>query len=213
MEPVHCQALDQRGHGDDQALRRAGIHNGGNDGVVVAELVGVLIPLHVQQLVQHKGPLLGHAVAHIAAGVLTGEHLRQDPQMLNDGAQRGVIQISPLPENVQLLLGVIDHGTEGVALALAQLLLEKPQHLFQNDAGTVVENVADGGILPVQVADKMLRPLGQRQDGAEVDKLRAGSGLVGVLLGQKLQILPVKFSHVLPSVFKLSSPNWFLFPV
>ena len=100
-----------------------------------------------------------------------------------------------------------------MALALTQLLPEKQQYLFQNDAGAVVEDVADGGVLPVQVADEMLRPLGQRQNGAEVDQLRAGGGLIGVFLGQKFQILPVKFSHVLPSVFKLFSPNWLLFPV
>ena len=213
MQPVHRQTLDQRGHGDNQTLRRSGIHNGGNDGVAIAELVGVLVPLYVQQLVQHKRPFLGHAVAHIAAGVLAGEHLRQDPQMLNNGAQRGVIQLSPLPENVQLLLRVIDHGTEGVAPALAQLLPEKPQHLFQNDAGAVVEDVADGGVFPVQVADEMLRPLGQRQNGAEIDQLRAGGGLIGIFLGQKLQILPVKLFHISPSVFIFSSPNWSLFPV
>ena len=133
--------------------------------------------------------------------------------MLNNGAQRGVIQLPPLPENVQLLLRVIDHGTEGVAPALAQLLPEKPQYLFQNDAGAVVEDVADGGVFPVQVADEMLRPLGQRQNGAEVYQLRAGGGLIGVFLGQKLQILPVKLFHISPSVFIFSSPNWSLFPV
>ena len=213
MEPVHCQALDQCGHGYNQALRRAGIHNGGNDGIVIAELVGILIPLHVQQLIQHKLPLRRHAMAYIAAGVLAGEHFRQGPQTLNDGTQLGIIQYSPLPENVQLLLGVIDYGTEGVTLALAQFLPKQQQHLFKNYTGAVVENVTDGGVFPMQVADEVLCPFGQRQNRTEIDQLRTGGGLIGIFFSQQLQILAVKCKHALPSVFNRSAPNWLLLPV
>ena len=43
-------------------------------------------------------------------------------------------------------------------------------------------------ILPVDIGDEMLRPLGQIQDGLEVDDLGAGRLDSGILPGQHIQI-------------------------
>ena len=46
----------------------------------------------------------------------------------------------------------------------------------------------EGFVFSVDIRDKVLGPLGQVQNGLQVDDLRAGGLYRGVLLGQQLQV-------------------------
>ena len=69
-----------------------------------------------------------------------------------------------------------------------QRVYEQVVDLLPDDAGTGVEDVDKGLILPVDVGDKVLGALGQVQNGLKVDDLAAGGLDRGVLLGQQFQI-------------------------
>ena len=196
VQPLHGQALDELRHGHDDLFRRSGLHNGVQQGVVVAELVFLLVPLDMQQLVQHKAPLRRHLFAHIAAGVFAGQHLRQGAQPLQHVPKGAVTELILLPQAVQLLPGVVDQRAEGAAALLPDLLLIQAAHLFQNHAGAVVQNVPHRAVFAVQVADKMFRALGQGEYGPEIDDLRARRRPVGVFFRQKFKIFPGVVCHV-----------------
>ena len=64
-------------------------------------------------------------------------------------------------------------------------------HLFPDDAGAVVENMAKSLFFPVEVAHEMLGALGEVEDGVEIDQLGTHSLDGGILPGQQLQVPPV----------------------
>ena len=61
-------------------------------------------------------------------------------------------------------------------------------HLFPDDAGAVVHDMAERLILPVNVAHEMFSALGQAELGADAGDFRAQSFNGGVLFPQKTQI-------------------------
>ena len=195
VEPLHGQALDELRHRYDNILRRAGLHNGVQQGVVIAELVLLLVPLDVQQLVQHKAPVLRHLLSHIAAGVFSGQHLRQGPQPLQHVPKRSVAQLSLLTQAVQLLPGIVNHRTESAAALLPDLLLKQAAHFFQDHAGAVIQNVPHRAVFAVQIADKMFCALGQGEYGPEIDDLGARGRPVWVFLRQQRKIFPGVVCH------------------
>ena len=91
-------------------------------------------------------------------------------------------------EAFQLFPRVIDQGGQSVALAERQRVFKKNVDLFPNHAGSVFEYVEKGAVFSVYIADKMLRALGQAENGLEVDDLRGHLRDGGKGAAQQLQI-------------------------
>ena len=174
---------------------------------MIVVLVGVLVALDVQQLVEHELPAGGHLPAHIGAGVLAGQGLGQQAEVLQHAAQPLRGELAPLAQGAELLARVVDYGAERPAGVYALACLEQAAHLLQDDAGAVVEDVPHRGALAVQVADKVFRTLRQCEGGVQVYDLRAGRGLVRVFLGEQFEVFAGKFAHNMTSkcVFRLHS--------
>ena len=152
---------------------------------MIAVLVGVLVALDVQQLVEHELPAGGHLAAHMRARVLAGERLGQQAEILQRVAQPLVRQLAALAQGGQLLARVVDYRAERPAGGFAAPLLQQAAHLLEDDARAVVEYVPHRVVLAVQVAYEMLRALGQREYGFKVDYLRAHRRLVFVLFREQ----------------------------
>ena len=87
----------------------------------------------------------------------------------------------------ELELRVVDQRGQGVPLGgghkVPQGLVDLPAH----GAGGVAQDVAKALVLPVNVADIVLRALGQVQNGAQVDDLREDLLAAGIAPGQELE--------------------------
>ena len=75
---------------------------------MVAVLVGVLVALDVEQLVQHELPVRGHLAADVAARILARERFGQQAELFQYLAQAGIVQLAPLAQAGQLRPGVVD---------------------------------------------------------------------------------------------------------
>ena len=73
----------------------------------------------------------------------------------------------------QLFLRVVDQGTQAGAFPRGQHLFKCHVHLLPDNTGRIVQDVEKSLVLSVQITHKMLGPLGQVQDGLQIDDLCA----------------------------------------
>ena len=91
----------------------------------------------------------------------------------------------------QLLHRVVDQGGKFRPLGRRDFFSQHLVHLFPDNTRSVVEDVGEGLVFPVQVAHEVLGALGQPQQGGLVDDL-SGSGFQrGKIPGQQPQIFKV----------------------
>lgn len=190
VEVVHRQALDELAELHQEVGGPADVDDGGDDVLVVVPLVVVFV-VGVQHLIDDVGVLPGHGLAHLGAGVLGADQAAD----LNEPVEGDAVplpHVGGLPlDLLQLLLGVIDQGGQLVPLRLGDGGGKQIVQLFPHDPGRGVEDVQKGLVFPVDVGDKVLRALGQVQDGLQVDDFRTGGLDRGVLTGQHFQIVQV----------------------
>ena len=202
VQPVHRQPLDQHAQRFDELVRAAQLDQGFQNLLVVDELVVVLVRLGVQQLVQHIGVLGRHGLAHLAARVAGGQGTAQPDQPVQVFFIEGRRHVAQLQLHGELFLRVVDQGEEIIPLLLGHLPGELLLRFFADDPGAVVQNVAEGLVLAVQVGHKMLRPLRQVEDGLQVDDLGIQGLVVRKPFGQQVQ------DFVRGSVFHTVLPTW-----
>ena len=135
----------------------------------------------MQQLVKNEAPFLRHLLAHIAAGILARQRLRQCAQHFKRPLQGHVCQLARLAHGAELLARVVYERAEASAAFLAYLALKKSAYLFKDNPGAVVQYVPHRPVFPVQVAYEMLGTHRQSQYSAKIDYLRARGCLVRVL--------------------------------
>ena len=188
VQAVHGQPLDEGAEALDDLLRPVDIDNGGDDVLVIGLLV-LLVVVGMEQLVQNIAEGLGHSLAHLGTGVFGGHQLANLHQPV-EGDAVPIVHIDGVPlDFLHLFLGVIDKGGEPGPLLFRHGMSENHVHLFPDDAGSVVENMAEGLILAMEVAHEMLGALGQVAYGVQVNDLGADGRDVRVLLGQQLKII------------------------
>ena len=142
----------------------------------------------VEHLVNDVGVLRRHGLADLGAGVL-GAHQAADLNEPVEGDAVPLPHVLRLPLHLlQLLPWVVNEGGQLVPLVFGQGCGKQVVHLLPHHAGGRVEQVEKGLILPVDVRDKVLGPLGQVQDGLEIDDLTAGGLDCGILAGEHLEI-------------------------
>ena len=187
VEVIHRQALDELAQLHQKVGGPADVNDGGDDVLVVVPLVVVLV-VGVEHLVQDVGILLRHGLAHLGTGVLGAGQ----PAQLNQPVEGDAVPLPHVggvpPDLLQLLAGVVDQRGQLIPLRLGHGGGKEVVQLLPHHAGGGVEDVKEGLVLTVKVGDKVLRALGQVQNGLEVDNLAAGRLYRGVLLGQELQI-------------------------
>ena len=188
MQVIHRQTLDQLAQLDQEVGGAADIDDGGDDVLVIIALVCILV-VGVDQLVDDVGIFRRHGFAHLGARVLGADQTAH----FNEPVEGDAV---PLPHILgdalnllQLLLRIVDQRGQLVALAAGHGGAEQILHLFAHHAGGGDENMLECLVLAVHVGDKVLRALGQVQNGLQVDDLGAGGLHVGELLGQHLQIM------------------------
>ena len=91
-------------------------------------------------------------------------------------------------DQVQLFLRVVDEGGQGAALLRAHIAPEGLVNFQLDDPRGVLQDMGEGGVLPVDIADEMLGALGQVQDGLQVDNLGGGLLDVAVALAEQAQV-------------------------
>ena len=190
VQPVHRQPLDQGGQGDDKFIRPPHLDNGGNDVLIIPLLVSLVI-VGVQQLVDDIFEFRRQGLAHLGPGVFGGGELAYLHQPVKGDAVP-VLHVDPFPlDLLDLFRGIINQGGEPGPFLLRHGVAEGQIHLFPDDAGAVVENMAESLLLPMEVAHEMLGALGKVEDGVEIDQLGTHSLDGGILPGQQLQVPPV----------------------
>ena len=94
-------------------------------------------------------------------------------------------------------------------LLLRHGMAEHHIHLFPDDPGAVVEDMAEGLVLPMQIAHEMLGALGQVEDGAEIDDFGAHRLNIRILRRQQpeeLERLRRRTLRLCPHPFHLRPP-------
>jgi len=107
-------------------------------------------------------------------------------------------------DELELLLGIVDERAELLLLALTDVIAEELVHLTLDVAGGILQDVAEGLALAVDIGQKVLGALGQRHDGLEIDDLGRGGGDGGERLREQLQIVHVGLCGMMMSshIFK-----------
>ena len=140
MEVVHRQALDELAELHQEVGGPADVDDGGDDVLVVVPLVVVFV-VGVQHLIDDVGVLPGHGLAHLGAGVLGADQAAD----LNEPVEGDAVplpHVGGLPlDLLQLLLGVVDEGGQGVPLGPGQAGAEQVVQLFPHHAGGGVEDM------------------------------------------------------------------------
>lgn len=182
---VHRHALDHQGDRLNEPVRLSQVDDGVDDILIVVPLVRLII-VGMEQLVDDIGVILGQSLTHLGAGILGG-HPAADLDEAVQGDPVPLVHVrQQLVELFQLLLRVVDQGTQLIPVRPGDGGGKQVVHLFLDDAGAGVQNVEKCLILPVYVRDEVLCALGQVQNGLKIDDLTAGGLYRGILLGQKL---------------------------
>ena len=170
----------------DEGVGGPGGHDGGDDLLVVALLV--LLRVGVKELVDDVGEVGGDLLPHLGAGVLGGDHLAHLDQAVDgDAAPVAVLLFVQLaPEPVEGVGGRVDEHGQFLPLVFRDGAGEEGLNLVPDDTGGAGEEVAEGVVLPMEVAEEVLCALGQLADGVQVDDLRRGGQGGGVAAGEEL---------------------------
>ena len=163
VEPVDGQGADQGAGGDDKLLRNAGIQNGSDDFVVVEVLVHVVGD--VQQLVQNIGKAGRHFGTDFTAGVLGGNGVAHHNQPVHGDPAPFVRQLPHPPEPFDFFLGPIDQHSQGFSVVGGNAFVENQVDFGTDHPGSGTDQFQKGVVLPMQIAEKIFRPLGQRTQG------------------------------------------------
>ena len=127
----------------------------------------------MQQLVEHHAPLFGHLSAHIVACIFARQCLGKRAQHFEVITQLYIVKFALFTHSAELFSRIIYQRAKAATGVLAYLGFKQLAHLFEDDAGAVVENVPHCAVFAVQVADKMLRAHRQRHYRPKLDYLRA----------------------------------------
>lgn len=191
VQAVDRQPLDHVAHGDDEGIGPADRDDRVQDAVEVVLLGGARRIRLVEQLLDHVGEVGRQHLAHLRAGVLHRDgaaHLRELVERhLVPVVQVGFARL----DEPELLFRIVDQRAQLAHLRLAQRVVEHLVHLLPDDPRGVLQHVAEGFVLPVEVRQEVFGPLREVQDGFQVDDLGACIGNGRELLGQQPEILQV----------------------
>ena len=193
MEGIDGKAVDQVAEGRDEALSGADPYDGVYDGTVIGLLV-VLRLIHLEKLLYDVDIGLGDLLADLGAGIFGGyvtaeadEPVDGEPLPLRKALRVLPFQKFPL-RLFQLPLGVVDEGGQFGLLLFRHGLGKQLPDLGADDTGGGAEQMDKGLVFSVDVTEKILRPLWQLQDRAEIDDLRNGGLPVGKFPGKQSEI-------------------------
>ena len=197
VEAVDGQILDQFTEGDDKFVRHPDFDDGVENLAVVHILVAVPV-IHVEQLVDDVGKFHRHLFADLGAGVFGGDH-PADLHQAVDGDPLPVVGQHPGgPAPLQTPLRVVDQVGQLHLLLLGDDVSEGVPDLLPDDPRRAPQQVDEGLILPVQIAEEIFRPLGQPLNSRQVDDFAAGCLYAGVFPGQQFQIIQISHEQFLP---------------
>ena len=174
VQLVNGQRLDQMAEGDNEGLRNSRLNNGSNDIVIIALLVHILG--HVQQFIHYVAQFPRNPLPHPGSGVLGGNGLADQDQPVDCQPAPLIGQLTLLPETLDLPLRIIDQAGQSLSLGSRHGLPQHQVNLALDHAGRALKHMQESLILPMEVAEKIFRALGQASDGREVDDL-AGRAL------------------------------------
>ena len=189
VKPVDSHPLDQHGERLDEVGAAVDLHDGIEELLEVDELRLVGLGVRVHELNDDRGVPVGDETADLRGRILVAHELgelEQPPEILAVPRRRR----APLRAHlVDLLLRVVNERAELGLLFLRQPHAEDVVDLLADDAGTVVEDVEERGVLAVQVAHEVLDALRQREVRLQVDELLVNGFLRRVLLCHEAQDL------------------------
>ena len=192
VQVVDGEALHEACEGDDEVVRAARVDDRVDDAAVVALAAVPLAGGGVEELVDDVGVLGRHGLAHLGAGVGVGEVARQ-PHEPHEGDRVPLVGGDALlAQAAQLAVRVVDERAEVGLLGARELEPEGVCDALAYDARAVAEDVLEGVVLAVDVRDEVLGPLGQVEDGLEVDDLGVGGADGRELLREQLEVLAVR---------------------
>ena len=199
VQLIDDRMLNKLRDGDDKGIGAADLDNIADDIMDIGGAVIVLVGLGiVKQLIDDIGKIPGHGLSHLGAGIFAGGltadlHQMQQGGGVPLGAQRPVF----LLEKRQLFLRVVDKGGKGVYLGGGHLLLgEALKNLTPDRAGSIFQDMKKKAVFAVNIADKMLAPFGQAENGVQVNDLGRDLGGTGELLRKQLKVLQSFFCQI-----------------
>ena len=159
VQHIYRHAFDERCHFDNKSVCAAGIDNSADDIVIVAVAVGV--GRSVEQLFHNVGKFFGKRFAHLGAGILGS----RKPANGDEPSKHYAIPIVKIRYGGfgfnELFAGVIDQRRKRAPLCDYKRAFKRLVDLVGNSAGTVVENVQERFMLPVDITHEVFRALGQ----------------------------------------------------
>ena len=192
MELVDAQLLDHVAHGYNEGVGLTGGDDGLDDAVEVGLLV-ILAALLVEQLLYNIGELLGECLADFRAGVFRRYALTHLDELMEGDVVEILHVLLGGAYDLHLLFGIVDEGAELADLVLAHGSPVDVGHFTLDVARRVLEYVAEGFVLAVEVGHEMLRPLGEVEDGFKIYDLGACRAYVGKRLGEEFEDSAVVF--------------------
>ena len=184
VQSADGKALDQIAEHFDKFSAGFDLDDGLKKFVVVNGLGAVELGVGADQLDDYGLKFIGDFGADGRGGVLIGHKFGE----LDEAGNGDAIPLGGVVNGgknfFHFLARVIDEGAELGALFSGEAAIENVIDLLSNDAGAVVYDVEEGGELAVEVADKVLGGLGQRQLRFEMNDLLVDGLLRGILIGK-----------------------------
>ncbi len=195
MQAGDRQALDQLDQGDNHGRGAVRCDDGFSDALIVLGLVPKVVLL-VEQLLDDAGQVVRQKRADPGAWVLA----REVPAQLDQLHQGRAIPFSRIRQRFQdqrqFFLGIVDQRGQGAFLCGGQSLSEDFVDPAFDRAGAILQHVAKGLVLAVNIGHEMFGALGQAQLRGQIDNRGRGGPDRGILFGQKLEIVEVKVVHI-----------------
>ena len=189
MEPVHREPLDEHGKRLDEVRARIDLDDRGEEALPVCHLCCVRFRTRRHELDDDGGVARGDEPADLRGGVLEAHELRERQEPFEVRAVPCRRRTARLPHLLDLLFRVVDERAELRLFSTRHPRAENVFHLFADDARAVVENMEKRLVLAVQIAQKMLDPLREREPRLQVNELFIDDFLRRVLLRQKAEDL------------------------
>ena len=164
VQMIHSQPLD----GLTDAFNDAGglprLNDGIDDVLIIIPLIRV-IGADLQQLIDDSVIALGQRLANLGSGILGSNPAAKLNQPMKRDAIPLIQILLLLGHQRQLLLRVIDQRRQFIPVMAGHTGVKKLVQLFLDVAGAGIEDMLECFIFAMDIGNKMLRSLGQIQNG------------------------------------------------
>ncbi len=171
MQMIHYQTLNELRQGNNEIFRTVNGNDGIHDGVVVAFLIQHF-GFFRNQFLNDVSIIFRQSFPHLGPGIF-GRNLFAD---FDEPVQHDFVPVIHirfrLPHVLDLLFRIVNERCQSTLIRCGQRVSEDIVNLLPYCPGTIPQHMGKCFVFPVNVCQKMFRPLGQIQNRLKIDNLR-----------------------------------------